>query len=118
MFTVPTLYYFFFSSRRRHTRYIGDWSSDVCSSDLVCQRLSNILYSWLAPGGLLLATNVAPHNPLRNGMEHLLDWNLVYRNALQVQSLTSREARPDHVVVRSESTWLYFFLEVRKSNDV
>src|SRR5437764_11812231 len=26
--------YFFFSSRRRHTRYIGDWSSDVCSSDL------------------------------------------------------------------------------------
>src|SRR5437762_2283370 len=23
------------SSRRRHTRYIGDWSSDVCSSDLV-----------------------------------------------------------------------------------
>src|SRR5437762_9944401 len=28
------LLYFFFSSRRRHTRYIGDWSSDVCSSDL------------------------------------------------------------------------------------
>src|SRR5437764_5477802 len=26
---------FFFSSRRRHTRYIGDWSSDVCSSALV-----------------------------------------------------------------------------------
>ena len=25
---------FFFSSRRRHTRYRGDWSSDVCSSDL------------------------------------------------------------------------------------
>src|SRR5499425_3418369 len=28
------MFYFFFSSRRRHTRYIGDWSSDVCSSDL------------------------------------------------------------------------------------
>src|SRR5437763_15064450 len=28
------LFFFFFSSRRRHTRYIGDWSSDVCSSDL------------------------------------------------------------------------------------
>src|SRR3712207_8811011 len=26
--------YFFFSSRRRHTRYWRDWSSDVCSSDL------------------------------------------------------------------------------------
>src|SRR5437762_1499746 len=29
---------FFFSSRRRHTRYIGDWSSDVCSSDLARLR--------------------------------------------------------------------------------
>src|SRR5690348_17729125 len=28
------LSYFFFSSRRRHTRWTGDWSSDVCSSDL------------------------------------------------------------------------------------
>src|SRR2546429_6025401 len=26
--------YFFFSSRRRHTRCSRDWSSDVCSSDL------------------------------------------------------------------------------------
>src|SRR4051794_41189061 len=26
--------WFFFSSRRRHTRWTGDWSSDVCSSDL------------------------------------------------------------------------------------
>src|SRR6185295_12835870 len=28
------MFYFFFSSRRRHTRYWRDWSSDVCSSDL------------------------------------------------------------------------------------
>src|SRR5690606_41089013 len=26
--------FFFFSSRRRHTRFSRDWSSDVCSSDL------------------------------------------------------------------------------------
>src|SRR5256885_10742589 len=31
---MPLLYIFFFSSRRRHTRLQGDWSSDVCSSDL------------------------------------------------------------------------------------
>src|SRR5256885_4062461 len=30
--------FFFFSSRRRHTRLQGDWSSDVCSSDLHTQR--------------------------------------------------------------------------------
>src|SRR3712207_8148469 len=29
-----TILFFFFSSRRRHTRYWRDWSSDVCSSDL------------------------------------------------------------------------------------
>src|SRR6266487_6211013 len=29
------LCFFFFSSRRRHTRWTGDWSSDVCSSDLL-----------------------------------------------------------------------------------
>src|SRR5699024_12173267 len=29
---------FFFSSRRRHTRSKRDWSSDVCSSDLLCGR--------------------------------------------------------------------------------
>src|SRR5256885_8221882 len=29
---------FFFSSRRRHTRLQGDWSSDVCSSDLAENR--------------------------------------------------------------------------------
>src|ERR1035438_10813053 len=28
------LQFFFFSSRRRHTRCLSDWSSDVCSSDL------------------------------------------------------------------------------------
>src|SRR4051794_41767003 len=39
---------FFFSSRRRHTRWTGDWSSDVCSSDLyataadVAERLAAV----------------------------------------------------------------------------
>src|SRR5256885_4701312 len=38
---------FFFSSRRRHTRLQGDWSSDVCSSDLgsgrkrLCRRAND-----------------------------------------------------------------------------
>src|SRR2546430_381093 len=35
--------FFFFSSRRRHTRFDCDWSSDVCSSDLLMRS------SWL-PG--------------------------------------------------------------------
>src|SRR5690348_18414432 len=31
-------FFFFFSSRRRHTRWTGDWSSDVCSSDLYVRQ--------------------------------------------------------------------------------
>src|SRR3712207_8245214 len=33
------LIFFFFSSRRRHTRYWRDWSSDVCSSDLIIKGI-------------------------------------------------------------------------------
>src|SRR5437764_12498196 len=50
---------FFFSSRRRHTRYIGDWSSDVCSSDLDAP--------WLAAAALIIASNFVARDssPLR-----------------------------------------------------
>src|SRR3712207_6557917 len=40
---------FFFSSRRRHTRYWRDWSSDVCSSDLY-STMSQIGYMFLGAG--------------------------------------------------------------------
>src|SRR5262245_64875672 len=39
MFLLSWLFMlFFFSSRRRHTRCLSDWSSDVCSSDLGSSR--------------------------------------------------------------------------------
>src|SRR5215510_1707721 len=34
--------FFFFSSRRRHTRWPRDWSSDVCSSDLFAGMVPNV----------------------------------------------------------------------------
>src|SRR5689334_23824598 len=34
LYFVLWIVFFFFSSRRRHTRWNCDWSSDVCSSDL------------------------------------------------------------------------------------
>src|SRR5256885_9794024 len=43
---ILTLLSFFFSSRRRHTRLQGDWSSDVCSSDL--QREPRRLEQWFS----------------------------------------------------------------------
>src|SRR5215467_14894904 len=38
-----TYCFFFFSSRRRHTRLRGDWSSDVCSSDLGLPRSASVV---------------------------------------------------------------------------
>src|SRR2546430_10165134 len=58
---------FFFSSRRRHTRFDCDWSSDVCSSDLdvrsvtksvVCALTGIALRDGVLPG---TATSVAPY---------------------------------------------------------
>src|SRR5690349_24247723 len=37
--------FFFFSSRRRHTRSLRDWSSDVCSSDLRKHGVAVVAYS-------------------------------------------------------------------------
>src|SRR5690606_40597638 len=36
---------FFFSSRRRHTRFSRDWSSDVCSSDLAWIIASAVIFA-------------------------------------------------------------------------
>src|SRR6266446_9649438 len=47
---------FFFSSRRRHTRLQGDWSSDVCSSDLQARAAlgtTRLISCWIEP--ILLA---------------------------------------------------------------
>src|SRR5437899_4357409 len=47
MMSCPTyLLLFFFSSRRRHTRCLSDWSSDVCSSDLACLRGKKTLINY------------------------------------------------------------------------
>src|SRR3712207_7509576 len=59
--------FFFFSSRRRHTRYWRDWSSDVCSSDLDQLGLAREVAVDRAGGQPRLAHDV-PH---RRGVEPL-----------------------------------------------
>src|SRR5437762_9279402 len=62
--TIQEVHYLF-SSRRRHTRYIGDWSSDVCSSDLSGRdMLSRIIYGarisvTVGFGAVAIATGLA-----------------------------------------------------------
>src|SRR3712207_7482062 len=50
---------FFFSSRRRHTRYWRDWSSDVCSSDLGSRQAHDLVDERGLPGP------VRPEQPVK-----------------------------------------------------
>src|SRR5699024_12489655 len=53
--------FFFFSSRRRHTRSKRDWSSDVCSSDLLVGLLAHVRSVLVRPGRICpLAPVVRP----------------------------------------------------------
>src|SRR5215203_4610677 len=63
--------FFFFSSRRRHTRYWRDWSSDVCSSDLFRRLLLSVLpamaeaaqcWRQLVPAGHHVWVDTAEHH--------------------------------------------------------
>lgn len=85
-------------------------------TDQICRRLVDLMFTWLAPGGLLLVTNVAPCNPLRYGMEHMLDWNLVYRTPQQMLAL--KPARPsEEARVESDLSGVNIWVEIRKSGN-
>src|SRR3989454_6369559 len=62
---------FFFSSRRRHTRLQGDWSSDVCSSDLGREYQEPMRPHLLSLWGLLACAAPAA-GQVRPGIEVLL----------------------------------------------
>src|SRR6266550_5695763 len=51
---------FFFSSRRRHTRCSRDWSSDVCSSDLITSGFANAAEECFNYGKLLVLNQKDP----------------------------------------------------------
>ena len=108
------------ASRSNRTPAAGLYDLVYCAglfdylTDQVCRRLMDVMFNWLAPGGLLLATNVAPSNPLRYGMEHMLNWNLVYRTPPQMLALKPQGAAED-ARVKSEMTGVNIWVEVRKS---
>src|SRR5438045_9144417 len=60
------LFIFFFSSRRRHTRCLSDWSSDVCSSDL--NTLS--LFGLILAIGLVVDDAIVVVEAVEHHIEH------------------------------------------------
>jgi len=71
-------------------------------------------YGLLAPGGLLLATNVTPSNPIINIMESLVEWHLIYRDQAQMETLKPESAPEGSCEIKTEATGINIFLEVRK----
>ena len=87
-------------------------------SDAVCKRLVSVMYEMLAPGGLLLATNVTDalnsSRPFRYSMEYILDWHLVYRTGAQMLAMLPQPTLADSATARVEETGVNVFLEIRK----
>lgn len=84
--------------------------------DNTCSQLIKIFYGWLAPGGLLLVTNVTPSSLNQWSLELILDWHLIYRDSAGLKHLCSGIIPPDQFRVHSDATGVNMFLEVRKSD--
>lgn len=82
--------------------------------DRICKRLMEYFYGLLEPGGLLLATNVTPASALRNLLEGILEWPMIYRDHRQMAALKPEAAPEGSAAVFTESTGVNIFIEVRK----
>ena len=80
-------------------------------SDQICKRLTALFYSWVRPGGSVIVTNVDPSNPNRYQMEHLLEWNLVYRDEKDMKKLVPSGSQ---YVIKKDDTGINIFLYLRK----
>jgi len=81
--------------------------------DALCKSLMTHYYRLLAPGGLLLATNVDDH-PSRNEMECFLEWHLIYRDSGKMRTLAPEGSTPENTALWCEPAGVNLFLEARK----
>jgi len=83
-------------------------------SDQVCQHMMNVMYDWLAPGGLLVSTNVDASNPRRLTMDYVMAWHLIYRTGAELAAVKPVSASPDDCRVIADMTGVNIYLEVTK----
>src|SRR5438445_3664679 len=97
---VTLLGTFFFSSRRRHTRYWRDWSSDVCSSDLLAGMLwSKQFYHYIVEQWLRGDPAQPPPPPERKYGRNR-EWRHLYNE--RVMSMPDKWEYPWYASWRSE----------------
>ncbi|MGC9941217.1 MAG: class I SAM-dependent methyltransferase [Verrucomicrobiota bacterium] len=86
--------------------------------DSTCTQLMEVFYDWLAPGGLLIVTNVTPENPRCYGMENILDWHLIYRSEQDIRALWNKDRTGNNVRTFCDETGVNVYLEIRKRANV
>jgi extracellular factor (EF) 3-hydroxypalmitic acid methyl ester biosynthesis protein len=83
-------------------------------SDRICRRLNELFYHLLAPGGLMVVTNVDASKPFRHSMDFLLEWHLIYRDRAAMERLVPAGVPPGCARVGADPTGVNLFLEIRK----
>ena len=83
-------------------------------TDRTCKELMNAFYNFVAPGGVLLVTNVDSSNPRRPTMDMIMEWHLIYRNAEEFRGLRPDQASPEDCTVVSDPTGVNIYMECRK----
>jgi extracellular factor (EF) 3-hydroxypalmitic acid methyl ester biosynthesis protein len=78
-------------------------------SDKVCARLTSHFATRTRSKGRLLITNVHSSNPDKLGMEHLLEWYLIYRDESQMLSILPENSTEHHIYV--DATGVNVFAE-------
>jgi extracellular factor (EF) 3-hydroxypalmitic acid methyl ester biosynthesis protein len=80
-------------------------------SDRICKKLLQLFYEWTQPGGQTAVTNVHSRNPIRQFMEHILEWHLIYRDDSDFKSLVPAEWNP---VISSDVTGVNVYMTIDK----
>ncbi|MDB5744128.1 MAG: methyltransferase domain protein [Polaromonas sp.] len=80
-------------------------------SDKICARLLQYFVLRSRDGGQILVTNVHSGNPERNGMEHLLEWHLIYRDENGLESVLP--AQRSATKLYTDATGVNVFAEFR-----
>ncbi|MCS5539976.1 MAG: class I SAM-dependent methyltransferase [Roseibacillus sp.] len=86
-------------------------------SQRVCRRLNDLFARLLAPGGLMLVTNVSDTKPSRAWMEFVLEWNLIYRDDAAMMEIAPLNGGQFETALNRDETGVNLFLEVRKRED-
>src|SRR3712207_7642139 len=87
----------FFSSRRRHTRYWRDWSSDVCSSDLIIHQELSVLPN------LTVAENIFLGNEKYSKFTRKINKTLIRERSKMFLEQIGCKVNPDYLVDRKST---------------